>query len=131
MLAKVGPGIRFNEHMEGDGETVFRYACKLGFEGIVSKRLGSPYVSGRSRHWLRAKSGGTGGEAGGRGGLGTVIKWPFALINHEVAKQSGVKKAPASAQRGANQVSTRVVRYSICTPFRHSCGCSSPNPLID
>jgi hypothetical protein len=27
ILAKSGPGIRFNEHMEGDGETVFRHAC--------------------------------------------------------------------------------------------------------
>jgi hypothetical protein len=33
ILAKAGPGIRFNEHMEGDGETVFRHACKLGLEG--------------------------------------------------------------------------------------------------
>jgi hypothetical protein len=38
ILAKAGPGIRFNEHMEGDGEIVFRHACKLGLEGIVSKR---------------------------------------------------------------------------------------------
>jgi len=38
ILAKTGPGIRFNEHMTGDGETVFRHACKLGLEGIVSKR---------------------------------------------------------------------------------------------
>jgi bifunctional non-homologous end joining protein LigD len=30
ILAKSGPGIQFNEHMEGDGETVFRHACKLG-----------------------------------------------------------------------------------------------------
>jgi bifunctional non-homologous end joining protein LigD len=37
MLAKAGPGIRFNEHIEGEGETVFRHACKLGLEGIVSK----------------------------------------------------------------------------------------------
>jgi ATP-dependent DNA ligase len=42
--------------MEGDGETVFRHACKLGLEGIVSKRLGSPYVSGRSRHWIKSKN---------------------------------------------------------------------------
>jgi bifunctional non-homologous end joining protein LigD len=56
MLAKAGPGIRFNEHMEGDSETVFRHACKLGLEGIVSKRLGSPYVSGRSRHWVKSKN---------------------------------------------------------------------------
>ena len=56
ILAKAGPGIRFNEHMEGDGETVFRHACKLGLEGIVSKRKGSPYRSGRSPDWLKMKS---------------------------------------------------------------------------
>jgi bifunctional non-homologous end joining protein LigD len=48
ILAKAGAGIRFNEHMEGDGETVFRHACKLGLEGIVSKRKDSAYRSGRS-----------------------------------------------------------------------------------
>src|SRR5262245_43220209 len=37
------PGIRFNEHMEGDGPTVFAHACKLGLEGIVSKRKDSAY----------------------------------------------------------------------------------------
>jgi bifunctional non-homologous end joining protein LigD len=35
---------------------VFRHACKLGLEGIVSKRLGSPYRSGRSRHWVKKKN---------------------------------------------------------------------------
>jgi bifunctional non-homologous end joining protein LigD len=35
---------------------VFRHACKLGLEGIVSTRLGSPYRSGRSRHWVKSKS---------------------------------------------------------------------------
>jgi bifunctional non-homologous end joining protein LigD len=39
-----------------DGATVFRHACKLGFEGIVSNRLGSPYRSGRSRDWLKMKN---------------------------------------------------------------------------
>jgi hypothetical protein len=34
MLVKASPGIRFNEHMKGDGETVFRHACKLGLEGM-------------------------------------------------------------------------------------------------
>jgi ATP-dependent DNA ligase len=38
------------------GDVVFRHACKLGFEGIVSKRLGSPYISGRSRTWLKFKN---------------------------------------------------------------------------
>jgi bifunctional non-homologous end joining protein LigD len=33
------PGIVLNEHYDGDGEIVFAHACKLGCEGIVSKRL--------------------------------------------------------------------------------------------
>ena len=56
ILAKAGPGIRFNEHMEGDGETVFLHACKLGLEGIVSKRKDSRYISGRSLHWIKSKN---------------------------------------------------------------------------
>jgi bifunctional non-homologous end joining protein LigD len=56
ILAKAGPGIRFNEHLEGDGETVFRHACKLGLEGIVSKRKDSSYRSGRSPDWLKMKN---------------------------------------------------------------------------
>jgi bifunctional non-homologous end joining protein LigD len=48
VVAKAGAGIRFNEHIEADGPTVFAHACKLGLEGIVSKRKDSPYRSGRS-----------------------------------------------------------------------------------
>ena len=44
VVAKTGAGIRFNEHMEhDDGETVFRHKCKMGLEGIVSKRRDSHY----------------------------------------------------------------------------------------
>jgi bifunctional non-homologous end joining protein LigD len=57
VLAKAGPGLRLNEHLEhDDGEAVFRHACQLGLEGIVSKRLGSSYRSGRSRNWLKMKN---------------------------------------------------------------------------
>ncbi len=45
-----------NEHFEDDGATVYHEACKLGCEGIVSKRLGSPYRSGRSAHWVKVKN---------------------------------------------------------------------------
>jgi bifunctional non-homologous end joining protein LigD len=41
-LAREPVGIVFNEHTDEDGATVFRHACKLGFEGIVSKRLTAP-----------------------------------------------------------------------------------------
>jgi len=44
------------EHFEEDGAVVYREACKLGCEGIVSKRLGSLYRSGRSAHWVKVKN---------------------------------------------------------------------------
>src|SRR5215813_11978908 len=56
IVAKASPGIRFNEHIEGDGPTVFAHACKLGLEGIVSKREDSAYRSGRSPDWLKMKN---------------------------------------------------------------------------
>jgi ATP-dependent DNA ligase len=57
VLAKAGPDLRLNEHLDQeDGEAVFRYACKLGLEGIVSKRKDSPYRSGRSPDWLKMKN---------------------------------------------------------------------------
>jgi bifunctional non-homologous end joining protein LigD len=54
LLVKVGPGLRWNEDIEGDGETIFRHAGKLGLEGIVSKR--TPYRSGHSPDWLKMKN---------------------------------------------------------------------------
>jgi bifunctional non-homologous end joining protein LigD len=48
--------IVLNEHYEEDGEIVFREACRLGCEGIVSKRLGSIYRRGRSPLWLQVKN---------------------------------------------------------------------------
>ena len=45
IVATARPGIRFNGHIEGDGPTVFAHACKMGLEGIVSKRKDSPYRS--------------------------------------------------------------------------------------
>jgi bifunctional non-homologous end joining protein LigD len=50
-------GVRLNEHLEHpDGATVFQHACRMGLEGIVSKRLGSRYRSGRSADWLKFKN---------------------------------------------------------------------------
>ena len=46
-----------NEHFEHpEGGVVFQHACALGCEGIVSKRLGSRYRSGRSPDWLKFKN---------------------------------------------------------------------------
>jgi bifunctional non-homologous end joining protein LigD len=56
LVRKASWAVQLNEHIAERGDIVFRHACKLGFEGIVSKRLGSPYVSGRSRHWIKSKN---------------------------------------------------------------------------
>jgi bifunctional non-homologous end joining protein LigD len=49
-------GIVFNQDFDTGGVIVYRHACALGCEGIVSKRLGSPYRSGRVDCWLKIKN---------------------------------------------------------------------------
>jgi bifunctional non-homologous end joining protein LigD len=60
LLSKLlrGPhlSIVLNETFKEDGAIVFREACRLGCEGIVSKRLGSSYRSGRSPYWVKVKN---------------------------------------------------------------------------
>ena len=56
LLRKQHPGIALNRHFDVEGAIVFHHACKLGCEGIVSKRLGSSYNSGRSRDWIKIKN---------------------------------------------------------------------------
>jgi bifunctional non-homologous end joining protein LigD len=57
VLAKASPGLRRCEHLDhADGAIVFAHACKMGLEGIVSKRRDSPYRSGRSPDWLKMKN---------------------------------------------------------------------------
>jgi bifunctional non-homologous end joining protein LigD len=56
LLRHAKSGLQLNEHISEPGDIVFRHACKLGLEGIVSKRLGSPYRSGRSNDWLKSKN---------------------------------------------------------------------------
>ena len=56
VLARAPAGIEFNEHVDLDGATVFQHACKMGLEGIVSKRRDFPYRSGRSKGWIKVKN---------------------------------------------------------------------------
>ena len=49
-------GLQLVEHLEGDGAEVFKAACRLGLEGIVSKRADSTYKGGRSKMWLKIKN---------------------------------------------------------------------------
>ena len=56
VLRKAKPGIRLSEHIEADGGIVFAHACKLGCEGIVSKRADAPYRSGRAKTWIKVRN---------------------------------------------------------------------------
>ena len=47
--------IRYSEHLEIDGPTMLEHSCRLGLEGIISKRKDSPYRSGRGEAWLKSK----------------------------------------------------------------------------
>jgi bifunctional non-homologous end joining protein LigD len=49
-------GIQYVEHAEGHGDKLFAAACKLGLEGIVSKKLDAPYRSGPSKTWIKIKN---------------------------------------------------------------------------
>jgi bifunctional non-homologous end joining protein LigD len=56
LLARRRAGIVLSHHTADDGATIFRQACSMGLEGIVSKRLSAPYRSGRSTDWLKVKN---------------------------------------------------------------------------
>jgi DNA ligase D-like protein (predicted ligase) len=47
--------LRVTEQMTGDGAALLADACRDGWEGLIAKRLGTPYVSTRSRDWLKLK----------------------------------------------------------------------------
>jgi bifunctional non-homologous end joining protein LigD len=55
LLAGVNPPIIYGDHIVGRGEEMFREVCKIGGEGIVSKKASATYVGARSRNWLKIK----------------------------------------------------------------------------
>jgi bifunctional non-homologous end joining protein LigD len=57
LIERLGPAgaIRFSQHMDSHGASMLAEACRLGLEGIVSKRIDLPYRSGRHSAWLKIK----------------------------------------------------------------------------
>jgi len=50
-------GVVYADHLEGrEGIPIFEAACKMGLEGIVSKRRDKPYCSGPCNHWVKVKN---------------------------------------------------------------------------
>src|SRR3954462_6343704 len=90
ILRKSRPGVRLNEHLEHpDGALVFAHACKMGVEGIVSKRLGSRYRSGHSPDWLQFKN-------------------PEAPALSARLKRTRIRRRLATQQSGANKKGGRM-----------------------
>jgi bifunctional non-homologous end joining protein LigD len=56
LLRDTQAGILLNAHLTEDGPTVFAHACKLGAEGIVSKRVDGTYRSGRCVVWVKVRN---------------------------------------------------------------------------
>src|SRR5487761_1246672 len=78
--SSTGP-IRYAEHIDGHGEKFFHEACRMGLEGIISKRRDRPYIRGRGYDWVKAKCvrreefviGGFTDPEGARHGLGALL----------------------------------------------------------
>jgi bifunctional non-homologous end joining protein LigD len=56
VLRRTKGGIQYAELSEGDGAEMFEAVCRLGQEGIVSKRIDAPYRSGPSKSWIKVKN---------------------------------------------------------------------------
>ena len=56
LLRNTDAGILFNEHIAEDGAVVFAHACRLGAEGIVSKKVDGAYQAGPCRVWIKVRN---------------------------------------------------------------------------
>jgi bifunctional non-homologous end joining protein LigD len=56
LLRNTQAGILFNEHIAEDGPVVFAHACRLGAEGIVSKKVDGAYRSGPCPVWIKVRN---------------------------------------------------------------------------
>ena len=57
LLARRPDGIFLSDFEQGEiGPDLFRAACRMGLEGMVSKRRDRPYRGGRQKHWIKVKN---------------------------------------------------------------------------
>ncbi|MEO6744192.1 MAG: DNA ligase D [Caldimonas sp.] len=81
LLADADGIVRFSQDFESDASEILRNACRLHLEGVIGKRLGSAYVAGRTRDWIKLKCtlrqefviGGYTEPQGSRTGLGALL----------------------------------------------------------
>jgi bifunctional non-homologous end joining protein LigD len=118
------PRIRLTEHVEGAGEQVFAQACKLGLEGIVSKRADSPYDGRRTMSWQKTKCsarqelviGGYTAPAGSRQHLGALL---MGVREGDTLRYAG-KVGTGFSERSLRELASRLA------PLR-----SKQSPFVD
>ena len=94
LLVRRVDGIFLSDFEQGEiGPDLFRHACLMGLEGIVSKRTDAPYRSGPSKTWLKSKNPATDGAPGARGGVA------LAPGHHAVASDLLVLREGAFTKR--------------------------------
>jgi bifunctional non-homologous end joining protein LigD len=54
LLGEQGP-VRYSEHFMEPGKTMLAHACRIGLEGVISKRADAAYHSGRGHDWIKSK----------------------------------------------------------------------------
>jgi bifunctional non-homologous end joining protein LigD len=125
ILRKSRPGIRLNEHLEHpEGDVVFRHACKMGLEGIVSKRRIALQVRAFAGLAEIQESGSTGGEKGGGRGLGQAAirdraragnaERPRPIFPESNASLRPPPKLGSSVRSSLNPALTLQVRVARC-----------------
>jgi bifunctional non-homologous end joining protein LigD len=118
LLASVPAPLRYASHAAGSGAALLREACRLGLEGIVSKRADAPHRPGRSGGWTKAKClarqelvvGGFTEPEGSREGVGALL----------------VGYWQGGALRFAGKVGTGFTRESAGRSARASTVCAAP-----
>ena len=110
--------IRFNEHLMDDGPTVFDHVCRMGLEGIVSKRTDAPY-----RRWTVQgvdqveEPSQRGGAAGTGGRVEQLIKPHSSNSSHIVLRVRGHEATP-DPEVFASARSAPCLPAGLWTPWR-------------
>jgi bifunctional non-homologous end joining protein LigD len=104
--------VLYGQHLESEGKPIFDEACRMGAEGIVSKRSDSAYVSGRSKSWLKIKCdrrqefvvGGFTKPANGSEGIGALLLGYYEDKKLVYAGRTGTGFTQASSRKLRQQL---------------------------
>jgi bifunctional non-homologous end joining protein LigD len=116
--------LRLTEQMTGDGAALLAQACADGWEGLIAKRLGTPYVSTRSRDWLKLKCtraqelviGGFTAPRGSRTDLGALLVGHFEGERFRYAGKVGTGFTRATLRELSEQLAPLVRETSPFEP---------------